>query len=353
MSARHVSRSLIEALPLSQPSKYVCRQCRHTLQSAQVVSQQRGYARTRGPSSTPAPTEEVPYAEKVRRKLWKGKPPGPENVDDLYGKGFIDTMREERQKKNLANQKRELADVDRDLREAEADLAAERKKKGVVEVEEEEEVNASWVPLGTEAVANDSEYKGARTWDGLEAVGYKGDWRELRPSDKDEYKPWADTSSPPARSYEELVLLFQRAVNTANGLPNKAVAAGQTDIDTKLDMSTNQSRTKVLKILNHFSRLISYRIPDPLITALAAPGPHGLNVSGFLRAIEENLAPKPANVAERLMGDEVLAAQSNLLVLGRRETPVDKEKELGRWKVIESELRARGLPVLGKAEVQR
>ena len=69
--------------------------------------------------------------------------------------------------------------------------------------------------------------------------------------------------------------------------------------------------------------------------------------------MEENLAPKPANLAERLMGDEVLAKQSNLIILGRRETPVDKEKEVGRWKVIEAELKSRGLPVLGKAQVLR
>lgn len=38
----------------------------------------------------------------------------------------------------------------------------------------------------------------------------------------------------------------------------------------------------------------------------------------------------------------------NVMVLPRRETPVDKEKEVGRWKVIEQELIERGLPVLGK-----
>jgi len=90
-----------------------------------------------------------------------------------------------------------------------------------------------------------------------------------------------------------------------------------------------------------------------LITALAAPSPHGLTLAELLHAVEENLAPKPANLADRLRGDDVLAAQSNLLILGRRETPVDKEKEVGRWKIIEAELRARGLPVLGKAQVER
>jgi hypothetical protein len=38
----------------------------------------------------------------------------------------------------------------------------------------------------------------------------------------------------------------------------------------------------------------------------------------------------------------------NVMVLPRRETPVDKEKEVGRWKLIEKELTERGLPVLGK-----
>lgn len=137
------------------------------------------------------------------------------------------------------------------------------------------------------------------------------------------------------------------------------------DLDSKLDMSQSISfavcKSASLgvpsltdtQILKRFTALTSYRIPDPLITALAAPGPHGITLAGLLRTIEENLAPKPANLAERLRGDEVLAAQSNLLILGRRETPVDKEKEVGRWKIIEAELRSRGLPVLGKAEVQR
>ena len=40
------------------------------------------------------------------------------------------------------------------------------------------------------------------------------------------------------------------------------------------------------------------------------------------------------------------------MILPRRETPVDREKETGRWKVIERELRERGLPVLGRVEEQ-
>ena len=60
--------------------------------------------------------------------------------------------------------------------------------------------------------------------------------------------------------------------------------------------------------------------------------------------------PAPKNLYESLAANDDLVSQSNVMVLPRRETPVDKEKELGRWKVIEKELKERGLPVLGRVE---
>ena len=50
------------------------------------------------------------------------------------------------------------------------------------------------------------------------------------------------------------------------------------------------------------------------------------------------------------MKKETLASLPNVRILPRRETPIDKEKRVGRWKVIEEELRDRGLPVLGRPE---
>ena len=38
---------------------------------------------------------------------------------------------------------------------------------------------------------------------------------------------------------------------------------------------------------------------------------------------------------------------SNVHISGRRRTPIDVEKEKGRWKVIERTLREKGLPVTG------
>lgn len=38
----------------------------------------------------------------------------------------------------------------------------------------------------------------------------------------------------------------------------------------------------------------------------------------------------------------------NVTVHNKRQTPVDKEMAVGRWKVIEEELVQRGLPIVGK-----
>jgi len=38
----------------------------------------------------------------------------------------------------------------------------------------------------------------------------------------------------------------------------------------------------------------------------------------------------------------------NVEIFPRRHTPIDKEKEVGRWKVIERELQKKGLPVTGR-----
>jgi len=170
MSVRHASRSLVDALPLSRPSNYVCRQCRRSLKPVQVVPQQQ-----RNASSRP---EDLPFAERVRRKLWKGPPPGPENVDELYGKGFIDTIRDE--KKKTAAKRRELAEIDRELEEAELEAATEQP---------ERTPNVVSMAPSSSAAGDSEDYKGAKTWDGLEAIGHKGDWREMTPKKHDEYTP--------------------------------------------------------------------------------------------------------------------------------------------------------------------
>lgn len=58
-------------------------------------------------------------------------------------------------------------------------------------------------------------------------------------------------------------------------------------------------------------------------------------------------APKPRKLSEALQMKEELLNLPNVSVLENRITSVDKEKAVGRWKVIEKELMERDLPVTG------
>ncbi|KAK7554714.1 hypothetical protein BKA81DRAFT_420574 [Phyllosticta paracitricarpa] len=73
----------------------------------------------------------------------------------------------------------------------------------------------------------------------------------------------------------------------------------------------------------------------------------------LLRDIKEQLkVMKKEKLAEALKNNPSFDKLSNVKILDRRVTPIDKEKEVGRWKVIEDELLERGLPVTGKPVVK-
>ncbi|KAH8663134.1 ribosomal subunit 39S-domain-containing protein [Tricladium varicosporioides] len=57
--------------------------------------------------------------------------------------------------------------------------------------------------------------------------------------------------------------------------------------------------------------------------------------------------PKPRKLIDALAQQQDLLNLPNVRVYSQRITPIDREKEVGRWKLIEKELRARGLPVTG------
>ena len=92
----------------------------------------------------------------------------------------------------------------------------------------------------------------------------------------------------------------------------------------------------VRQILKRVMQLTGKRIPDPEIAGIVNP-----------RQLMVHLVkkPKPKKLAETT---NRLADLPNVQIFDRRFTPIDREKEVGRWKVIEEELQARGLPVTGK-----
>ena len=56
---------------------------------------------------------------------------------------------------------------------------------------------------------------------------------------------------------------------------------------------------------------------------------------------------------DALAQKEELLDLPNVAVYPKRLSIVDKEKSVGRWKIIEQELKARSLPVFGKDELRQ
>ncbi len=102
---------------------------------------------------------------------------------------------------------------------------------------------------------------------------------------------------------------------------------------TLLTISTPQ-------IIKRVTQLTGTRIPDPVIQQTHS-----------VKMILHHLAtpPKPKKLAQVLSADDRLTTLPNVRLFERRFTPIDREKEVGRWKVIERELERRGLPVTGNA----
>ena len=82
------------------------------------------------------------------------------------------------------------------------------------------------------------------------------------------------------------------------------------------------------------SKLRSFSTADSLRTLLITP-------------------PKPTKVIDALAQKEELLSLPNVAVYAKRISIVDKENSVGRWKVIEQELKARSLPVFGKEELRQ
>lgn len=201
MSLRHASKSVVDGLTLSRSSNYICRQCRRNAHPSQIASQQRHFASER--------PEDLPLAERVRRKLWKGKPPGPENVDELYGgPGVLETMykeRKERRAKKASGPSTEPSrdaptgprvstkvagqDEQSDIREQESgDRVLATPKRAPAVQSQLMPVEDSTILNREETALDKPEFRQATSWEGLPVIGHTGDsWKEAPVKAIDEY----------------------------------------------------------------------------------------------------------------------------------------------------------------------
>lgn len=85
-------------------------------------------------------------------------------------------------------------------------------------------------------------------------------------------------------------------------------------------------------------QLTGIRIPDAALKSSQTP-------QALLKFLI--IPAKPRKLVEALTQREDLMTLPNVSVYEKRITPIDKEKRLGRWKLIEEELRERNLPAYG------
>ncbi len=93
------------------------------------------------------------------------------------------------------------------------------------------------------------------------------------------------------------------------------------------------------QVLKRVMQLTGARIPDPKIGSVT-------NARILLTHLVKK--PKPKRLADNLISKE-LAELPNVQISKRRYGLIDKEKEVGRWKVIKQELERFGLqPIKGR-----
>lgn len=93
-----------------------------------------------------------------------------------------------------------------------------------------------------------------------------------------------------------------------------------------------------IQVNKRIQQLTGHLIPDHKLLAVH-------NVAGYLSVLVKPPPPKKLVEVIKMKGE--LTKLPNVAVYPRRVTPLDKEKMVGRWKVIVRELENRELPVTG------
>lgn len=84
-------------------------------------------------------------------------------------------------------------------------------------------------------------------------------------------------------------------------------------------------------------QLTGKRIPDPAVSNVRT-------LADLYNVLKIKEKPKKLTQDPKM---ERLKTMNNVQVHATRRTPVHKDKEVGRWKIIEDELKLRNLPVFG------
>ncbi|KAI5204699.1 dihydroxy-acid and 6-phosphogluconate dehydratase [Aureobasidium subglaciale] len=167
----------------------------------------------------------------------------------------------------------------------------------------------------------------------LERIG-SAKWLEEQFDDKPKYKGWSKVKKSNGLSPEDAKA---RVIEAANAVAEKAGFTKLQLEEEGLDLVINDVKAK-FRLTKKLRTLVNMNIPDIVMH-------RATTLKDFQQAILTK--PKPKKLSFALLANDELMANSNLQVRGGRQTAVHKDRNVGRWKLIEKELMDRGLPVFG------
>ncbi|KAL4972803.1 ribosomal subunit 39S-domain-containing protein [Aspergillus desertorum] len=129
----------------------------------------------------------------------------------------------------------------------------------------------------------------------------------------------------------------EESVDDSADTPNDISFSWDKDVNDKgyLTLSLSDPATK-FAFLKRFSQLSGHYFPDPTIESITS-------VKQVMAYVLQETAPKPKKLAEHLLANDTLQGLPNVKIFARRQKPWHKDEELGRKKLIDAELRRRGL----------
>ncbi|KPI42646.1 Vacuolar protein-sorting-associated protein 36 [Cyphellophora attinorum] len=211
-------------------------------------------------------------------------------------------------------------------------------------------------------------YKPAETWDGLDWLGDDGVYQHKTPTASEQYVPWNDktrkfkgdiwyavhqaifTVMYPSEPYDhrQPLILTPGHPSTA-----KEFARGQSTgeisgdpmsfMNAPLNMKDRRTFEASKPFLKQLTLITGKKIPDPTLSSLAANP--AATYTDLVTAIQNIKPAKPPKTFDLLQSNEQLVQAPNVKMHAKRIHVNQKDKDLGRWKVIEKELKERGLPL--------
>ncbi|KAI9728113.1 MAG: hypothetical protein M1834_007829 [Cirrosporium novae-zelandiae] len=222
---------------------------------------------------------------------------------------------------------------------------------------EQSEYQAGRPEAITDGTDQEEGYTPATTWEGLEHVGGSGRlWREQFKKEK----PFTGFMNPaPPTTREDLAAVVARAINevqafqSSNRSLDELFHPESKSDESEYPSSSTSSDPSVLATpillsslfptLKRITQLTGYRIPDAPLTNILKSHSNTITGSQIVSLLARK--PKPTKLSEVLLETEELIGLKNVVISEKRERPEAWDKRIGRWKVIEKELRRRDLPV--------